>query len=117
MRWTHHSPGSTSVAPRVSSGDTPVSAEAQIIQLLLSLNSFPGLYLSSRVYKNNSVALVRERIIPTELPLLFGEVSANFCGWKVLRGQRNGFPGRINGFLARSRYSFFQVAPQLYSRG
>jgi hypothetical protein len=28
----------------------------------------------------NSVALVRERTIPTELPPLFGEVSANFCG-------------------------------------
>jgi hypothetical protein len=28
----------------------------------------------------NSVALVRERTIPTELPPLVGEVSANFCG-------------------------------------
>jgi hypothetical protein len=26
------------------------------------------------------VALVRERTIPTERPLLVGEVSANFCG-------------------------------------
>jgi hypothetical protein len=34
----------------------------------------------------------------------------------VLRGQRNGSPGRILGFLDRSRYYFFQVAPQLYSR-
>jgi hypothetical protein len=25
--------------------------------------------------------------------------------------------GRILGFLDRSRYYFFQVAPQLYSRG
>jgi hypothetical protein len=25
--------------------------------------------------------------------------------------------GRILGFLDRSRYSFFQIAPQLYSRG
>jgi hypothetical protein len=25
--------------------------------------------------------------------------------------------GRILGFLDRNRYSFFQVAPQLYSRG
>jgi hypothetical protein len=30
--------------------------------------------------KLNSVALVREQIIPTEQPQLFGEVSANFCG-------------------------------------
>jgi hypothetical protein len=29
---------------------------------------------------NNSVALVRERTIPTERPPLVGEVSANFCG-------------------------------------
>jgi hypothetical protein len=29
--------------------------------------------------RNNSVALVRERTILTERPLLFGEVSANFC--------------------------------------
>ena len=30
--------------------------------------------------KLNSVALVRERTIPTELPPPVGEVSANFCG-------------------------------------
>jgi hypothetical protein len=30
--------------------------------------------------KLNSVALVRERTIPTERPALVGEVSANFCG-------------------------------------
>jgi hypothetical protein len=29
---------------------------------------------------NNSVALVRERTIPTERPPLVGEVSANLCG-------------------------------------
>jgi hypothetical protein len=28
----------------------------------------------------NSVALVRERTVPTKRPLLVGEVSANFCG-------------------------------------
>jgi hypothetical protein len=28
----------------------------------------------------NSVALVREGTIPTERPLLVGEVNANFCG-------------------------------------
>jgi len=32
------------------------------------------------VGKKNSVALVRERTIPTERPPLVGEVSANFCG-------------------------------------
>ena len=32
------------------------------------------------VTKLNSVALVRERTIPTERPPPVGEVSANFCG-------------------------------------
>jgi hypothetical protein len=31
-------------------------------------------------FKENSVALVIERTIPTERPPLVGEVSANFCG-------------------------------------
>jgi len=40
------------------------------------------LVLSLFVYytKLNSVALVRERTIPTERPPTVGEVSANFCG-------------------------------------
>jgi hypothetical protein len=38
--------------------------------------------------KTNSVALVRERRIPTERPLLVGRVSTNFCGQAVSRGQR-----------------------------
>jgi hypothetical protein len=40
--------------------------------------------------KTNFVALVRERTIPTERPLLVGEVSANFCWQRVPRGQSNG---------------------------
>jgi hypothetical protein len=32
------------------------------------------------VFTNNSVALVRERTIPTGRPSLAGDVSANFCG-------------------------------------
>jgi hypothetical protein len=38
----------------------------------------------------NSVALVREKTIPTRWLLLFGEVSANFCGKRVSCGQRDG---------------------------
>jgi hypothetical protein len=34
--------------------------------------------------------LVRKRTIPTERPPLVGQVSANFCGQRVSRGQRNG---------------------------
>jgi hypothetical protein len=39
-------------------------------------------YSQNQTNKNkaNSVALVRERTIPTERPPLVGEVSANFCG-------------------------------------
>jgi hypothetical protein len=36
------------------------------------------------------VASVRERTIPNELPQLAGEVSANFCEYRVSRGQRDG---------------------------
>jgi hypothetical protein len=36
--------------------------------------------------------LVGQRTIPTERPPLVGEVSANFSGEKMLRGQRNESP-------------------------
>jgi len=36
--------------------------------------------LRQKQNKKNSVALVRERTIPTERPPPVGEVSANFCG-------------------------------------
>jgi hypothetical protein len=49
--------------------------------------------------KLNSVALVRERTIPTERPPLVGEVAANFCGKRVSRGQRNGFPRSLISVL------------------
>jgi hypothetical protein len=29
--------------------------------------------------------------VPTEQPLLFGEISASFYGWRVPRGRRDGF--------------------------
>jgi hypothetical protein len=34
-----------------------------------------------------SEAWVRERTIPTERPLLVGDVTTNFCGYRVARGQ------------------------------
>jgi hypothetical protein len=52
--------------------------------------------------------------ILTERPPLVSEVSANFLRIEV--SVTNPY-GRILGFLDRSRYYFFQVAPQLYSRG
>jgi hypothetical protein len=54
--------------------------------------------------KKNSMVWVRKRAIPNERPPPVGEVIANFCGWGVPRGQRDGSYGRILGFLYRSRY-------------
>jgi hypothetical protein len=42
------------------------------------------------IIKLNSVALAHKRTMSTERPPLVGEVSANFYGQRVLRGQRNG---------------------------
>jgi hypothetical protein len=68
--------------------------------------------------KKYCVASVRKRTIPTKRLPLVSEVSANFFadrGWHVV--SVTNLCGRILGFLDRSRYYFFQVAPQLYSRG
>jgi hypothetical protein len=62
------------------------------------------------------VGLVHERTIPTEIPPLVGEVSANFCGWmgcSVVSAAET--YGRNLGFLDQSLYFLFQVALQLYS--
>jgi hypothetical protein len=44
------------------------------------VNKFPVNKLNANNQLTNSVALVGERIIPTERPPLVGEVSASFCG-------------------------------------
>jgi hypothetical protein len=64
-----------------------------------------------------SVTLVRERTMPTERPPLVGEVVPTFAdrgvAWSAQR-----IPTVVNlDFLDRSHYFFFQVAPQLPSRG
>jgi hypothetical protein len=41
------------------------------------------------------MALVGKQTLQTEGASLVGEVSANFCGQRVSRGQRNGFPGPL----------------------
>jgi hypothetical protein len=71
---------------------------------------------------NNSVALVSERTILTERPKLAGEVSDNFCRYIYIYIRCHVVSaadpyGSNFGFLDCSRYSFFQVAPQLDSRG
>jgi hypothetical protein len=65
----------------------------------------------------NSVALVREQTIPTSFRRLSAKLMPTFedRGCRVVSVTDP--CDRILGFLDRSRYFFFQVAPQLYSRG
>jgi hypothetical protein len=52
-----------------------------------------------RIINLNSIALVHKQTIPPERPPPVGEVSANFCGYRVSRGQRNGSVAVSLGFL------------------
>jgi hypothetical protein len=71
------------------------------------------------IHTRNSVAWVRERIIPTKRQPFVGEISgANFFVNREFRMvSTTDLYGRILDFLDRSHYFFFQVAPQLYSLG
>jgi hypothetical protein len=57
--------------------------------------SWPWLFV---IYLTNSVALVRNRTIPTERPPLVGEDSANFWEQRVSHDQRNGSPRPYSRF-------------------
>jgi hypothetical protein len=64
--------------------------------------------------QKNSVILVRKRTLPTERPPYIGEVIINFFADRGCHVFNSTDPhGYILGFLDRSRYYFFQVAPQL----
>jgi hypothetical protein len=67
--------------------------------------------------KKNSVVWVRERTIPTGRPPLVGGTSANFCGYRVPRGQCDVSLRPYSQFSRPEPPLFYQVAPQLYSRG
>jgi hypothetical protein len=54
---------------------------------------------------------VRERTIPTERPPLVGEVTANVCGYKVPRGQRDGSLRPYSRFSRQEPLLFYQVDP------
>jgi hypothetical protein len=69
------------------------------------------------IIKLNSMVWIRERTIPTERPPLVGEVIANLCGQRVPRGQRDGTLWPYSLFSRQEPLLFYQVAPQLYSRG
>jgi hypothetical protein len=66
----------------------------------------------------NSVAWVREWTVPTKLSSLVCEVSANFCGYRVPRGKRD---GSLRPYFWLSRPELLLIlssrSPQLYSRG
>jgi hypothetical protein len=66
--------------------------------------------------KSNSVVLVHERTIPTQLPPLVGSTQLLRIGDVAWSAQRIPY-GRILIFTDRSRYYFFPVAPQLHSQG
>jgi hypothetical protein len=66
-----------------------------IKKLSFSYNPQPSDFITN---KTNSVVLVRKRTIPTERPPHKGEVSVNFCGERVSRGQRNGSPRPYSRF-------------------
>jgi hypothetical protein len=68
------------------------------------------------IIRRQTVVLVCERTIPTMRPPLGGEVEDDFAdrGCPVVRATDP--QGRALGFIVRSRYYFFRVASQLYSR-
>jgi hypothetical protein len=68
-------------------------------------------------YKTNSMVWVRERTTPTERPPLVGEVIADFLWIEGARGQRDGSLRPYSRFSRQEPLLFYQVAPQLYSRG
>ena len=64
--------------PNSLPGEAAVACRSKCIHFLAN-NERKHLSLHC-AFKLNSVALVRERTIPTERPPPVGEVSANFCG-------------------------------------
>jgi hypothetical protein len=84
------------------------------MQLLLNIGLFT---LVRSLTQYHSVAWVRQRNIPTERPPLIGEVSADFCGYKVPRNQCDGSLRPYSRFYIAEPLIFFQVAPELYSQG
>jgi hypothetical protein len=69
-----------------------------------------------RYKKLTALVGVRELTIPTERPPLVGEVIANFCGYRVPRGQRDGSLRPYSRFSRQEPLLFYQVAPQLDPR-
>jgi hypothetical protein len=66
--------------------------------------SLPLDYILKTKTKTKLHGLSPRANLPTERPQLVGEVTANFCGKRVPRGQRDGSLRPYYRFLDRSRY-------------
>jgi hypothetical protein len=73
-------------------------------------------HMCVRRRRQNSVALVRKRIIPTERPLYPGEVSAKFSDRGVSLGQRNASLRPSISISIFLRYAFKQEKPPNYRK-
>jgi len=58
----------------------PVAWSTHFMPMVNTKYEMLNLNMQALYATEHSVALVRERTIPTELPPPVGEVSANFCG-------------------------------------
>jgi hypothetical protein len=99
-------------------------ADLEVVILTMSTTSLWHSLVSHEIIRRhkklkklNSMFWVRERTIPTERPPLVGEVIANFCGKRVPRGRRDGYLRPYSRISRQETLLFYQVAPQLYSRG
>jgi hypothetical protein len=82
------------------------------------INLYTNGFLLKLKKKINTVALVLERTMPTERPPPVGEVVPTLLRIECVAWSAQRIPPVVSlGFLDRSRYFFFQVAPQLSSRG
>jgi hypothetical protein len=62
---------------------------------------------STHTNETNSWPLVRKPTIPTERPLLVGQVCINFCGWRDVAWLLQRIPTDVNiGLLDCARYFF-----------
>jgi hypothetical protein len=82
-----------------------------------AFTSYSCLFRNSLRLSASNTFIVRERTIPTERPPLAGKVSANFVGTACHVISLTDPYSSVLDFLDRNWYFFFQVAPQLYSRG
>jgi hypothetical protein len=69
---------------------TPQKSPVPIARVIISLTENK---------KQTPWPLFRKRTVPTERPPLVGEVSANFSGQRVSRGQRNESPRPLSSIL------------------